>query len=114
MNTFESFVRRESSKQSGIEPSPRRRLRYRRADRAQTPAPEFPRPIADPARFGGAHCFGQALQAEFYFEAAHVRERSQVHRLSKNSVIQSRLRVQRGPPKILLLQLGRELCREAM
>src|ERR1700693_1737181 len=66
------------SKLSGIERSPRRRIRHRPAGRErQAPTPELPGPLADPSRLGLKHGLGQPIRTKCLFEAPHIVERGQ-------------------------------------
>ena len=99
----------------GIERSPRRLLRYRPPGRThQAVAPKFPRPAADPARFGRQHGIGKMIGTEFTLEAEDCFKRRQVHRLSKDPCVRTRPQSDRLPPEKSLFQLGRQLSREAV
>jgi hypothetical protein len=97
----------------GIERSPRRLLWDCPSCRArETSAPEFPGPIAEPARFRPQHDVGEMVSSDYGLEAPDVLERSKVHRLRKNPDARSRPQTDGLPPEKPLFKLRPQLCRE--
>src|SRR6266550_4364833 len=85
-------------------------LRYRASRGERQPAaPEPPRTIAKPARFGPKHDFDQTALTNRLLQNNDVIKGAEVHRLGDNAALGMGFIAHRVPPKIFATKLYNEL-----